>query len=157
MIYWCNIHFIATFQLELIIVHELNVPMLYLIYSVPLTEKKKSSFLTSLFWQVYHELWKRKWQPNTVSLPGEFLVGYCPWGRKELDTTDGLTLHELSNHRCVRRVLDSLLGCIHLFLSFIFISSCINITVLIALLQRLFPTQGLNPSHLPLLHCRQIL
>ena len=37
--------------------------------------------------------WKRGWQPPTpVSLPGEFhgqrsLVGYSPYGHKELDTT----------------------------------------------------------------------
>ena len=37
--------------------------------------------------------WSRKWQPTPVFLPGEFhgqssLVGYNPWGLKELDTTD---------------------------------------------------------------------
>ena len=37
-------------------------------------------------------LWRRKWQPTPVFLPGEFhgqrsLVGYSPWGRKESDTT----------------------------------------------------------------------
>ena len=37
--------------------------------------------------------WKRKWQPVPVSLPGKFqgqrsLVGYSPWGHKELDTTE---------------------------------------------------------------------
>ena len=37
--------------------------------------------------------WKRKWLPTLVFLPGEFhdqktLVGYSPWGHKELDTTD---------------------------------------------------------------------
>ena len=36
--------------------------------------------------------WRRKWQPIPVFLPGEShgqrnLVGYSPWGRKELDTT----------------------------------------------------------------------
>ena len=40
---------------------------------------------------------KRGWQPTPVFLPGEFhgqrsLVGYSPWGPKELDTTDCLTL-----------------------------------------------------------------
>ena len=39
--------------------------------------------------------WSRKWQPTPVFLPGEFhewrsLVGYSPWGGKELDTTDQL-------------------------------------------------------------------
>ena len=37
--------------------------------------------------------WKRKWQTTPVFLPGKShgqrsLVGYCPWGRKELDTTE---------------------------------------------------------------------
>ena len=37
--------------------------------------------------------WRRKWQPIPVFLPGKFcgqriLVGYSPWGRKELDTTE---------------------------------------------------------------------
>ena len=41
--------------------------------------------------------WERKWKPTPVFLPGEFhgqrsLVGYSLWGRKESDTTDGLTL-----------------------------------------------------------------
>ena len=36
--------------------------------------------------------WRRTWQPTPVFLPGEFhgqrsLVGYSPWGCKELDTT----------------------------------------------------------------------
>ena len=38
-------------------------------------------------------LWRRKWQPTPVFLPGEShgqrsLVGYSPWGRKESDTTE---------------------------------------------------------------------
>ena len=37
-------------------------------------------------------LWRRKWQPIPVLLPGKFhgwrsLVGYSPWGHKELDMT----------------------------------------------------------------------
>ena len=37
--------------------------------------------------------WRRACQPTPVFLPGEFhgqrsLVGYSPWGRKELDTTE---------------------------------------------------------------------
>ena len=37
--------------------------------------------------------WRRKWQPTLVFLPGEFhgqrsLVGYGPWGRKELEMTE---------------------------------------------------------------------
>ena len=37
--------------------------------------------------------WRRKWQPISVFLPGKLhgersLVGYSPWGFKELDTTE---------------------------------------------------------------------
>ena len=42
--------------------------------------------------------WRRKWQPTPVFVPGEFhgqrsLAGYSPWGRKELDTAERLSLH----------------------------------------------------------------
>ena len=42
--------------------------------------------------------WSRKWQPTPVLLPGKShgqrsLVGYCPCGHKELDTTEQLNLH----------------------------------------------------------------
>ena len=42
--------------------------------------------------------WRRKWQPTPVFLPGKSngqrsLVGYSPWGRKELDTTKQLHLY----------------------------------------------------------------
>ena len=45
--------------------------------------------------------WRRKWQPTPVLLPGEShggrsLVGYSPWGRKESDTTEQLTLPYLT-------------------------------------------------------------
>ena len=40
-------------------------------------------------------LWRRKWQPTPVLLPGKShgqrsLVGYRPWGHKESDTTERL-------------------------------------------------------------------
>ena len=43
-------------------------------------------------------LWRRKWQPTPVLLPGKSLgrrslVGYSPWGGKELDTTERLHFH----------------------------------------------------------------
>ena len=42
--------------------------------------------------------WRRTQQPTPVFLPGEShrqrsLVGYSPWGCKELDTTERLILH----------------------------------------------------------------
>ena len=41
--------------------------------------------------------WRRKWQSNPVVLPGKShgqrnLVGYSPWGCKESDTTERVTL-----------------------------------------------------------------
>ena len=41
--------------------------------------------------------WRREWQPTPVFLPGESmdkrsLAGYSPWGRKESDMTEQLTL-----------------------------------------------------------------
>ena len=50
--------------------------------------------------------WRRAWQPIPVFLPGEFhgqrsLVGYSPWGSKELDTTACIYMHQakaLSRH-----------------------------------------------------------
>ena len=40
--------------------------------------------------------WRRQWQPTPVFLPGKSygersLMGYSPWGHKELDTTEQLT------------------------------------------------------------------
>ena len=48
-------------------------------------------YLLHLCW-----LWRRKWHPTPVFLPGEFhgqrsLVGYSPWGCKESDTTEQLS------------------------------------------------------------------
>ena len=55
------------------------------IIGVPEEEGKKHTETT----------WRRKWQPAPVFLPGKShgwrsLVGYCPWGRKESDTTERL-------------------------------------------------------------------
>ena len=45
-------------------------------------------------------IWRRKWQPTPVLLPGKFhgwrtLVGYSAWGPKESDTTERLHFHFL--------------------------------------------------------------
>ena len=47
-------------------------------------------------------LWRRKWQPTLVFLPGKFhgqqsLAGYNPWGCKESDMTGWLSTH---THTC---------------------------------------------------------
>ena len=56
--------------------------------------------------------WRRKWQPTPVFLPGKFhgwksLVGYSPWGLKELDMPEWLhflffrRLTEACQSKCV--------------------------------------------------------
>ena len=47
------------------------------------------------FRQILYHLWRRKWQPTLVFLPGKShgwkrLVGYSPQGRKHSDTTERL-------------------------------------------------------------------
>ena len=56
----------------------------------------------------------RAWQPTPVFLPGEphgqrSLVGYSPWGRKELDTT------EVTQHACMQETNSYYL--VHMFAS----------------------------------------
>ena len=50
-------------------------------------------------------LWRRKWQPTAVFLPGKShgwrsLAGYSPWGRKEWDTTEQLHFHTYTTVFC---------------------------------------------------------
>ena len=61
-------------------------------------QEKQEMWIRSLDWEVSLG---RKWQPIPVFLPGEShgqrnLVGYCPWGSKELDTPEA-TEHEHRN------------------------------------------------------------
>ena len=55
------------------------------------------------FTHFYLPFWRRKWQATQVFLPGEShgqrsLVGYSPWGCKELDTTEWLTHTHTHTH-----------------------------------------------------------
>ena len=59
--------------------------------------------------------WRRAWQPTPVFLPGEFhgqrsLAGYGPWGRKDWDTTEGLTLFEPHGYRALKKDAGWALG-----------------------------------------------
>ena len=52
-------------------------------------------------------VWRRKWQPTAVLLPGEShgqrsLAGYSPWGHKESDTTERLTHTPLPSQTAVQ-------------------------------------------------------
>ena len=52
--------------------------------------------------------WSRKWQPTPVFLPGEShgqrsLVGYTPWGHKELGTTEATAHTRWPQHASHRK------------------------------------------------------
>ena len=51
------------------------------------------------FWSGHEALWRRRWQPTPVFLPGEFHgqrspAAYSPWGHKESDTKEQLNTQE---------------------------------------------------------------
>jgi len=56
--------------------------------------------------------WRRKWQPTPVFLPGKShgqksLTGYSPWGCKESDRTEQLTLSSLSKGKGFKLEVES--------------------------------------------------
>ena len=60
------------------------------------SQRVRQDWATSLSLSIFMH-WRRKWQPTPVFLPGEShgqrsLVGYSPWGLKESDRTERLTL-----------------------------------------------------------------
>ena len=57
-------------------------------------------------------LWRRKWQPTPVFLPGEShgwrsLVGYSPQGHRESDTTERLHFHINIRQKKTKLLLDN--------------------------------------------------
>ena len=57
--------------------------------------------------------WRREWLPTLVFLPGEChgqrsLAGYSPWGHKESDATEQLTLPLIYLPKCNKKLLLSL-------------------------------------------------
>ena len=55
--------------------------------------------------------WRREWQPSPLFLPGKShgqrsLVGYSPWGHKESDTTEQLSMHVHTHTHTHIHVLD---------------------------------------------------
>ena len=62
---------------------------------------------------VWKILWRRKWQPTPIFLPGNSqgqrsLASYSPWGHKELDTTEPHT-HTHTHTHTLSTVLSALL------------------------------------------------
>ena len=82
---------------------------------------------------------RRQWHPTPVLLPGKShgwrsLVGYSPWGRWELDTTERLHFHfSLSSFILINRLLSSSL------LSAIRVVSSVYLRLLIFLQAILIP------------------
>ena len=69
----------------------------YWIFPVAQTVKNLPAMKPGFDLRVGKIPWRREWQPTPVFLPGEFhgqrsLMGCSPWGRKESDTTERLTL-----------------------------------------------------------------
>ena len=62
--------------------------------------------------------WRRERLPSPLFWPGEFhgqrsLMGYSPWGHKESDTTERLSLHHMAHHslcHLLTRKISSLWG-----------------------------------------------
>ena len=90
-------------------VHRVDLFWVWLIDLLAVQETLKSLFQhhnlkalilqhSTFFMSISHILvipWRRKWQPTPVFLPGKphgwrNLVGYSPWGHKELDVTEWL-------------------------------------------------------------------
>ena len=79
--------------------------------------------------------WRRTWQPTPVFLPEKShgwrsLVGYSPWGRKELDRTERLHFQSV----------DVQLHCFHLLA--IVNNAIVNLGIQVYLFKGLFSTLG---------------
>ena len=62
--------------------------------------------------------WRRKWQPTPVFLPGESqgqgsLVGCCPWGHTESDTTEVTQQQQQQTTTCGQNPVHSLPHCVN--------------------------------------------
>ena len=60
-------------------------------------------------------VWRRKWQPTPLFLPGEChgrksLVGYSPRGRKKSDMTEQLHFHFMNNRSSLNNSLNKVVS-----------------------------------------------
>ena len=62
-----------------------------------LAGKESTCNVGDLGWE---DPWRRERLPTPVFWPGEFHGLYSPWGRKELDTTERLSLDMMSYDSC---------------------------------------------------------
>ena len=73
------------------------LPFFTVVKTLPAIQEMKDTWVRSLGRK---ESWRRKWQPIPAFLPREShgqrqLARYSPWGRKESDMIEGLTLSNL--------------------------------------------------------------
>ena len=59
--------------------------------------------------------WRREGLPTPVFWPGEF-HGLSPWGRKESDTTERLSLHSLDPHTSLQRLQAGVCVCVCVYI-----------------------------------------
>ena len=90
----CIVHGVAKSQTQLSNFHSLTLSASGKESACQCRRRKKHEFDT---W-VRKILWRRKWQPTPVFLPGELhgqrsLVSYSSLGLKELDTTEPALTH----------------------------------------------------------------
>ena len=67
--------------------------------------------------------WGRARLPTPVFWPGQFHRPYIPWGPKELDTTEWLSLSLWLNRRVNPREWSNCINCLFLGLMYLFIPS----------------------------------
>ena len=65
--------------------------------NLPISAETQETWVSGFDPWVGKVLWRRKWQPTPVFLPGKShgrrnIVGYSPWGLKESDTTGATSL-----------------------------------------------------------------
>ena len=70
--------------------HTCGLPSGSVVRDLPITQEKFDPWVRKI-------PWRRKWQPTSVLLPGKFhgqrsLMDYSPWGHKESDMPEWLTL-----------------------------------------------------------------
>ena len=78
--------------------------------SLIIEEKLRKKFNTHNSYHLFNPQvgkipWRREWLPTPVFWPGEFLELYSPWGHKELDTTEQLSLPLSLSSFCISRTV----------------------------------------------------
>ena len=97
----------SILQCSVFFILQLSHPYMTIGKTIALTIWTSVGKLMSLLFNMLSRLviWIRQWLPTPVLLPGKShgwrnLVGYCPWGCKESDTTERLHFTSLLFGKC---------------------------------------------------------